>query len=163
MTASPATFRLALLNDAAAIASYHQRCWEASFASLVNPGDPTKVSTLGQIDRWRSWLAADSGFTTIVADLDGTAVGHTTIRDNEVVHLFVDPDHWGQGLGRSLLTIGEQMLADNGHTTIELHTMVGNTPAIGLYESAGWTMTDQLLRTESDVVYDEHVLVKQLG
>ncbi len=163
MTASPASFRLALLNDAATIALYHQRCWETAFADLVNPGDPTKVSTLGQVDRWRSWLAPDSGFTTIVADVDGTAIGHTTIRDNEIVHLFVDPDHWERGLGRSLLTIGEQMLADNGHSTIELHTMVGNTPALGLYESAGWVVTDRIIHTNEDVVYDEHVLVKQLG
>jgi ribosomal protein S18 acetylase RimI-like enzyme len=148
VTASPASFRLALLNDAATIALYHQRCWETAFADLVNPGDPTKVSTLGQVDRWRSWLAPDSGFTTIVADVDG---------------LFVDPDHWERGLGRSLLTIGEQMLADNGHSTIELHTMVGNTPALGLYESAGWVVTDRIIHTNEDVVYDEHVLVKQLG
>jgi len=42
--------------------------------------------------------------------------------------------------------------------------MVGNERAIGLYSSAGWTVTDRLVHTDQDgVAYDEHVLVKRLG
>jgi ribosomal protein S18 acetylase RimI-like enzyme len=49
-----------------------------------------------------------------------------------------------------------------GHRSFELHTMVGNTPAIGLYQSAGWQMTDRIIHSADDhgVDYDEHVLVK---
>ncbi len=39
--------------------------------------------------------------------------------------------------------------------------MAGNAPAIALYESAGWHVTDELLNQETDgVTYVEHVLVK---
>ena len=43
-----------------------------------------------------------------------------------------------------------------------MRTMVGNAPAIALYESAGWVVTDQLVHNDVDgVVYDEHELVKR--
>ena len=41
--------------------------------------------------------------------------------------------------------------------------MVGSAPAIALYESAGWNVTDELLHQETDgITYVEHVLVKLL-
>ena len=57
------------------------------------------------------------------------------------LHLFVDPDHRAQGLGRRLLGVGEEMLRSGGYRDIELNTMVGNTRALELYGMAGWTMT----------------------
>ena len=99
----------------------------------------------------------------VVADLDGQAIGHTTVSGNELVHLFVDPDHWGGGLGRALLDIGEELLTAAGHREAELHTIVGNEPALVLYRSAGWVVTDRLVHNDWDgVAYDEHVLVERL-
>ena len=125
----------------------------------------TTISTTeAELETFLAWLRDGSDFVTTVADLDGTAVGHVTINGNELVHLFVDPDHQGLGLGRMLLAAGEEMLAAAGHIVVELHTMVGNAPAIELYESAGWIVTDGLIHTdETEMSYDEHVLVKHLG
>jgi ribosomal protein S18 acetylase RimI-like enzyme len=56
------------------------------------------------------------------------------------------------------------MLRSAGHREVELNTMVGNERALGLYSSAGWTVTDRVVHTDQDgVAYDEHVLVKRLG
>lgn len=99
----------------------------------------------------------------MVAVLDQVAVGHTTVRGSELVHLFIDPKHWGKGLGRRLLTVGEQMLRDEGHRIISLRTMVGNAPAIALYEAEGWIVTDKLVYNDADgIIYDEHELIKTL-
>jgi ribosomal protein S18 acetylase RimI-like enzyme len=55
------------------------------------------------------------------------------------------------------------MLAEAGHREVELHTIVGNEPALALYRSAGWVVTDRLVHNDTDgLVYDEHVLVKRL-
>jgi GNAT superfamily N-acetyltransferase len=155
--------RPASLDDTNAIAAYHHRCWVIAFSPLLEPGMVDRMDPLGKVDRWRQWLAPESGFVTMVADLSGTPIGHATVSGHELVHLFVDPDHWGQGLGRKLLEVGERMLRNAGHHEIELNTMVGNERAIDLYFSAGWTLTDRVVRTDQDgVVYDEHVLVKRL-
>jgi ribosomal protein S18 acetylase RimI-like enzyme len=155
--------RAASLDDADCIASYHHRCWVIVHSSLLEPGMVDRMDPRGKIDRWRNWLAPESGFVTMVADESGTAVGHTTVSGQQLVHLFVDPDHWGQGLGRRLLGIGEGLLRNAGHRHIELNTMVGNERAIALYRSAGWTVTDRVVHADQDgVAYDEHVLVKRL-
>ncbi|MDP9335656.1 MAG: GNAT family N-acetyltransferase [Actinomycetota bacterium] len=151
------------MDDTDAIAAYHHRCWVIAFSSLLAPGMVDRMDPRGKIDRWRNWLAPKSGFVTAVADLSGTPIGHTTVAGYELVHLFVDPDHWGQGVGRKLLEVGEGLLRSDGHREIELNTMVGNERALSLYCSAGWVVTSRVVHTDQDgVVYDEHVLVKRL-
>lgn len=160
---SDITFRPAASSDGALITKYHHRCWQLAFKDLVTPDVVENFDPWASFNRWRQWLEPDSKFTTDVADVGGKPIGHVTVTGNELIHLFIDPDYWGRGLGRSLLAIGEQRLVDAGHNQIELHTIVGNSPAIKLYESAGWTLTDQLIHNDHDgVVYDEHVLLKRL-
>jgi GNAT superfamily N-acetyltransferase len=99
----------------------------------------------------------------MVADESGTAIGHTTVSRNKLVHLFVDPDYWRQGIGLELLGVGEGLLRDAGHREVELWTRVGNEPAIALYLKCGWRVTDRVVHSEeSGVAYDEHVLTKHL-
>ncbi len=116
------------------------------------------------LDRFDGWLAADSDTRVTVAEIDHEVVAYSAVHANELLHLFVDPDHAGRGLGRCLLEAAETLMSDAGHAAFELHTMVGNAPAIALYESAGWTVTDRMIHTADDhgVSYDEHVLVKRL-
>lgn len=89
-------------------------------------------------------------------------IGHFTIRDNQLVHLFVEPSRQGTGLGGYLLAQGEAMIAARGHDAFELHARVENVEAIAFYENAGWVVTDERIHTvEHGISYDEHVLVKR--
>lgn len=98
---------------------------------------------------------------TRVAVLDGAPIGHVTVSGHRLVHLFVEPDHHGRGLGRHLLAQGEAMIAAGGHTGLELHARVENLAAIAFYERAGWTVTDRVIHTvEHGISYDERVLVR---
>ncbi len=163
MSSTP-IIRSGTIDDATAIAAYQRRGARLAFSPLLRSGGYDDLDDRGRVETFLAWLRDGSDFVTTVADLDGTAVGHVTINGNELVHLFVDPDHQGLGLGRMLLAAGEEMLAAAGHIVVELHTMVGNAPAIELYESAGWIVTDGLIHTdETEMSYDEHVLVKHLG
>ena len=151
--------------DAAALACCHHRCWLHAFADLVTP--PEAVDQMDpdrNLERFSDWLSPMSDPEVTVVERDGQVVGYSTVVGNELVHLFVDPDQAGRGYGRRLLAAAEEHMVDAGYRMLELHTMVGNDPAIGLYESAGWQMTDQLVHTDNDngVSYDEHVLVKHL-
>ncbi len=159
----PITFRPARPEEAETIAAYHRRCWLEAFALLMEPDAVAGMAADFNLAKWRLWLDPGSEPQTVVADLDGIPIGHTTVASNEILHVFVHPDHWRTGLGRSLLAIGEDLLAQAGHGEIELHTIVGNEPALTLYRSTGWIVTDRTIDNDNHgVTYTEHVLTKQL-
>lgn len=157
-------FRSAKPTDAAVVADYHQRCFEKTYAKQLLSGELKAPSRDGTMQQLHDWFQPGSEFKTQVAIFDGTPIGHFTINGSQLVHLFLEPDHHGTGLGRRMLALGEQKIASNGHTEFELHARTDNLPAIAFYKKAGWTVTDRLLHTdEHGISYDEHVLIKTAG
>lgn len=149
--------------DAEAMAAYHHRCSIAAFAHIVTSGTFDDLDSRRRVPIFTEWLDPASAMTVRVAAIDDIAVGHLAVEGNEIAHLFIDPDHSGRGLGRRLLAIGEELIEDAGHRSFELYTIVGNTPAIRLYESAGWVVTDRLKHNEHEgLVYDEHLMIKRV-
>ncbi len=153
--------RTATPDDADAVAGYHDRCFTNTYSSQLLAGEfeaPDQDSTRQQL---HEWFQPESEFETLVAVVDGAPIGHFTVSGHQLIHLFVEPDHQGTGLGRQMLAQGEAMIAAGGHTDFELHARVENVAAIAFYKSAGWTVTDRLIRTvEHGISYDEHVLTK---
>jgi len=58
----------------------------------------------------------------------------------EIYVIAVDPDFVGRGLGRALTLAGLQHLAGRGLTVGMLYVEADNAPALGLYESLGFTV-----------------------
>jgi ribosomal protein S18 acetylase RimI-like enzyme len=58
--------------------------------------------------------------------------------DGELFAIYVDPDHWGSGLGRELIAAGEERLRDLGLEDSVLWVLEDNPRARRLYERAGW-------------------------
>ncbi len=155
--------RTATTNDADVVADYHDRCFRKTYSSLLLAGEIEVPDREGTREQLCDWFRPESEFETWVAVVGGIPIGHFTVRGHQLVHLFVDPGHQGKGLGRRLLAQGEAMIAAAGHTDLELHARVENLAAIAFYQTAGWTVTDRLIRTvEHGISYDEHVLVKYL-
>ena len=166
MVTSLPELRAATVDDVAVMCDIHHRCWIVAFARLVEPA--TAVDDFEpdrNRGRFATWVAPGSAVSVTVATLSDQVVGYAAVDRNELVHLFVDPDHSGRGIGRRLLADAERRIFAAGHDTAELHTMFGNEPAIGLYVAAGWEVTDDVVHTTDDhgVSYDEHVLVKRAG
>ena len=155
--------RPASIDDAKALAAYHHRCWVLAFSTSLETATLEQMDPRGDVEMFRARLARNSGYVTMVADESGTPIGHTTVSHNKLVHLFVNPDYWRQGIGQELLGVGEGLLRDAGQRDIELCTRVGNEPAIALYRKNGWRLTDRVVHSEENgVAYDEHVLTKHL-
>jgi ribosomal protein S18 acetylase RimI-like enzyme len=156
--------RAARPDDADVVAEYHDRCFRNTYSAQLLAGELEAPDPDGTRQQLHGWFQPGSDFETWVAVVDGRPIGHFTISGNQLVHLFIGPDHQGMGLGRHLLEQGEAMIAAAGHRDFELHTRVDNFTAISFYETAGWTVTDRLIHTvEHGIRYDEHVLIKRRG
>ncbi len=109
-------------------------------AGWVAPADEVDADRLAQ-------RMADPDVGVTVADREGTAVGFATTRAGDrpgrghISNLFVDPDHWGRGIGRELLARAEQDMRERGWSVGELTTQTLNARARRLYERAGWRDT----------------------
>jgi ribosomal protein S18 acetylase RimI-like enzyme len=90
---------------------------------------------------------ADDEHVCTVAEPDGVVAGFATVRPagdpgrGHLSNLFVDPPHWGAGIGRSLLAEAERAMRERGWSSAELSTQVGNARARRMYERAGWRDT----------------------
>jgi GNAT superfamily N-acetyltransferase len=54
--------------------------------------------------------------------------------------VYVDPEHQGEGIGRSLLTRAQEQLAEFGFVRAVLWVLPGNARARRFYEAAGWAV-----------------------
>jgi ribosomal protein S18 acetylase RimI-like enzyme len=157
--------RVGVHHDAERIAEYFHRCWLTEAASSFELGVAERLEPSMWLGLFRDRFSSESSMRTVVATHTGVVIGHVQVQGNNLVHLFIDPDHQGAGIGRRMLGIGEQLIVENGFLDAELHTRVGNERAVGLYTSAGWQLTDRLIHSvdvDGGIEYDEHVLVKQL-
>ena len=154
--------RAARPDDVDAVEDYHDRCFRETYSSQLSAGEFGAPDRAGTRQQLQTWFQSGSDFETRVAVIEGRPIGHFTVQGHQLVHLFVEPEHQGQGLGRQLLEQGEAMIAASGHTEFELHTRVENVAAVAFYKKAGWTVTDRLVHTvEHGISYDEFVLVKR--
>ena len=70
----------------------------------------------------------------VVAEVDGVIRGFVAYSDDELTWLYVDPQFYKRGVGRSLI---RHAVADST-SAIELEVLEGNTPALKLYLSEGF-------------------------
>jgi putative acetyltransferase len=72
-----------------------------------------------------------------VAEAGGDLAGYVAFNDNWISHLFVHPDHQGQGLGSDLLA---HAMADQRDR--QLWTFEKNVRARKFYEANGWVLAE---------------------
>lgn len=120
------TLRPATSEDAASIAVVHRLAVRVSLPFL--PELHTTEEDLGFV---RERLMSEN--ETWVVETEGQVVGYIAFNDDWVSHLFVHPDHQGQGHGPALLS---QAMADG--RARQLWTFQKNIRARTFYEARGW-------------------------
>jgi ribosomal protein S18 acetylase RimI-like enzyme len=119
--------------------------WQAAYPGLINQAF---LDSLDVDDRTHSWdrlLRQPRGQVLLAEERDvvlGFCAVGPAIEDDwgEVFAIYVDPTHWGRGLGRDLLAAGEQSLFEAGHQKALLWVLDGNTRARAFYERQGWSL-----------------------
>ena len=107
--------------------------------------------TLVDLDNRKAWfeLRQSRGFPILVAEVEGKIAGYASYGDwrpfdgfrHSVEHsVYVEKDHYGQGLGKALMsTLIERARASNIHVMIAA-IEAGNTGSIALHTSLGFRL-----------------------
>jgi GNAT superfamily N-acetyltransferase len=138
--------------DAAAIAVVHVRSWQGAYRGLLPQEYLDGLDPADRTERWRrtlernGWPAAGTlvavsagqvgGFAHVGPSRDSDADGS---RVGEINAIYVLPEVWGAGLGRSLMTTTLSELAAGGYETAALWVLESNARDRRFYARAGWT------------------------
>lgn len=140
--------RAATANDKIAVARVHVRSWQVGYRGLI----PDEF--LGQMkaeDRAARYTFGDGDAAsplTIVATEGEDILGFAALgpsrdadspNEGEIFALYVDPDSWGQGVGRTLILNARTYLREMSFATANLWVLEGNQRAMRFYEIDGWS------------------------
>jgi ribosomal protein S18 acetylase RimI-like enzyme len=152
-----ALVRRAVPEDADAIAAVHIRTWQVAYRGQLPDRylDGLSQELERRAEIWRKeistprsskhevWVAEDEarldGFVALgpARDLDPSVTG-------EVYAIYVDPNRWGQGVGRALFSHATDRLASFGYSAAILWVLESNIRARRFYETAGWTVDGRI-------------------
>src|SRR5690348_12767912 len=137
-------------DDAYGLALSHVQTWRAAYAHVVPAERLDAIDVDARAEQRRVWLSGESaraGIQTIVADLDGEIIGHSTYgprrdgpatpEDAEIYSMYVSPEHWSTGTGRALMDEALARLRAGGARTVRLWVLDDNPRARRFYERAG--------------------------
>lgn len=143
--------------DEMAVASVHVRSWQVAYCRLMpqeyldqlrpedraahydfGTGDPQKPHTIVAVDD-----EAVLGFTTTMPTRSEDLSGY-----GELVALYVDPEHWGRGIGLALVQAARVHLVEAGFRNAMLWVLVGNARADRFYQKDKW-LPDGTRRTDT--------------
>ena len=127
------------------IATIRVEAWRAAYRGIV-PDEYLRTLSIEQRHaRWRQILEA--GESVLVAEDGDKAVGWISAarsRDvdapqstGEIWAVYVDPGHWGKGIGRALCAAAEEELRRQGFTEVTLWVLKDNERAQHFYVSTG--------------------------
>ncbi|MEU1605063.1 GNAT family N-acetyltransferase [Micromonospora matsumotoense] len=140
-------------DDAEAIARVHIHGWQAGYAGIMPTEVLVRLNPVAWAQRRRDVGTADPEhpFTTLLAEIDGVPAGFTTFgpyRNNqdrgdldptygELLAIYVEPAHWGDGTARALFAAARDGLAAHGWQEYRVWVLADNARARRFYERAG--------------------------
>ena len=134
-----------------AVAGVHVRSWQAAYRNILpddylnqlRPADraavydfatrdPLKPKTIVAVEEAVSPAIRGFATTMPVTDSDMPGCG-------ELGALYVDPQHWGNGVGVALLLAAREQMWQQGFRKAILWVLTGNVRAERFYQRDGWT------------------------
>ena len=101
----------------------------------------------------------DSGRVYLCRNGSGDITGTVTVRDNEILRLFVLPEYQGNGCGRELLEYAERKIADNYDEIV----IDASLCAKGIYLKRGYKETEyHTIKTDNGDFLCYDVMKKQI-
>jgi ribosomal protein S18 acetylase RimI-like enzyme len=141
--------RQATPDDAVALARLHVDAWRSAYRGLVPDAFLEGLDYGRRAQRFRDALVANTE-ETYLAEQSGEVLGILTVgacRDADVDHettgeiwgIYLAPQHWRKGIGRTLCQYGERLLSLRGYLAATLWVLAGNDRARRFYEAMGFS------------------------
>lgn len=143
--------------DAMEVARVHVRSWQVGYRGLLPDTYLNSLSPEERAARYDFATLDPLKPRTLVAVEGGIILGFATtspVRDRdldgygELCALYVDPPHWGRGIGAALISNARTRLREMGFQKAALWALAGNVRAERFYRSDGWA-EDGVRRTDS--------------
>jgi ribosomal protein S18 acetylase RimI-like enzyme len=139
------TIRPATVDDVAEVAAVQVASWRSAYAGLLPADFLAGLDVTARAEQWRQNLTTAEG-TVLLAQQSGRIVGFVAVGPAEddptvgtLYAIYVDPSHWGDGVGHALHDAGLQILRDLGCGSVRLWVLRGNDRATAFYVRHGWT------------------------
>ena len=151
---SLAHLRRATADDAAGIAAVHVRTWQHAYQGMIPVQVLDGLSVTRRQEFWaRELRMLHDERRPWIAECDGRIVGFVSTgpsrdegagaRTAEVYAIYVDPECWSRGIGRSLMDHARRDLKQAGYEAATLWVLSANTVARDFYDAGGWHVDGQ--------------------
>ena len=142
--------RAATISDAHDIAEVHVTSWQSAYRGLMPDSVLDGLSVSKREEMWQR-IIGEKKFQLLVAEHDDRIVafvdfGSTRDPDavpgltGEILAIYVDPNHWHEGIGRGLLEAALSELKSAGRNEATLWVLDSNSRARVFYERAGFSV-----------------------
>jgi GNAT superfamily N-acetyltransferase len=135
------TVRVALVDDAEAIATIHVDSWRAIYRGLMPDKLLARLSIPKRCEGRRRIIA--KGRACLVLERGGIVIGFADYGpseesgEGEIYAMYLNPSRWRQGGGKLLYTAALEGLRAEGFSTLEIGVLEGNRIARSFYEKQG--------------------------
>lgn len=139
------------------VARVHVRSWQSGYRRVMPDDYLDSLRLEDRAARYNFDHTDPAAPFTVVAAEEDRIIGFATTgparsapQENcgELYALYVDPDLWGSGVGRALLSAARDRMAAQGFRHALLWVLAVNPRARRFYEKNGWT-TDGIPRLEA--------------
>ena len=139
--------RLAVPEDALAVARVHVLTWQAAYRGLLPDAYLDSLRPEDRAGRYDFTHTDVQKPRTIVAEVDGAICGFASTmpaRDaerpgvGELGALYVSPAHWGCGVGVALIEAARAHMLEQGSRSALLWLLKGNERGGRFYRRDGW-------------------------
>ncbi len=154
----PGPVRSAVATDAPAIAEVHVASWRAAYRGLLPDEYLASRTVEVRTRQWDAVFADPDRGHILVAVLGGRVVGFAQARPSgdadappatgELLTIYLHPDAWDRGLGRTLQDEALQRLRADGHRSATLWMLSTNDRARRFYLRQGWSLIPGLRTQE---------------
>lgn len=135
--------------DLMAISKINALGWKEAYDNLIPQEYLNTLNDDFRIDRFGNWI--EKGILTVKAAwVDNELIGciaYGKARDKmfepwgEVTSLYISPNHWSKGYGKTMMLYALKGLIDMGFETAYLWVLEGNDKAIKFYKKLGFIFT----------------------
>jgi len=167
------SLRWAERGDAAALARFAARVFEATYAHANTPEDMRAYVAEHFGDAQQTAELSDPSLETLLVERDGAIVGFAQLRRGEessahgaspleIARIYVDHSLHGLGVGATLMRACVDAARARGHDVLWLGVWESNERAISFYKKMGFRIVGQQSFTLGRDVQRDHVMVLSL-